>query len=160
MKKNIALNSAIPFEHERRFLPDMSALPFDFKDYPKKSILQGYLEDDLRTRIRDEYNDKGHIYTQTRKAGKGVSRLEDEHEITQDEFDLLRKKASCSLVKSRYFITWDGVDVQLNIFHAGLDEYVQIEVEFESHEDAIAFIPPAWLGKEVTDASVVFCTNF
>jgi len=27
---------------------------------------------------------------------------------------------------------------------------VQIEVEFDSNEEAVAFVPPAWLGEEVT----------
>lgn len=151
MTTNTTKDDAIPFEHERRFFPDMSALPFDFKGYPKESILQAYLEDDLRTRIRDTSDSEGHRYTQTRKTGEGVSRPEDEGAITQDEFKLMRKQAGCSLVKTRYFVTWDGIDIQLNVYHAGLDGYVQIEVEFKTHEDAVAFIPPAWLGEEVTD---------
>ena len=143
MTKNMVPGTEIPFEHERRFFPDMNALPFDFKGYPKESILQAYLEDDLRTRIRDTNDSNGHRYTQTRKTGEGVSRPEDEDAITQDEFDLLRKQAECSLVKTRYFVTWDGVDVQLNVYHASLNGYVQIEVEFDTHEEAVAFIPPA-----------------
>lgn len=151
MTTNASTGKTIPFEHERRFFPDMNALPFDFKDYPKESILQAYLEDGLRTRIRDTNDSEGHRYTQTRKTGEGVSRPEDEGAITQDEFDNLRKQAACSLVKTRYFVTWDGIDIQLNVYHAGLDGYVQIEVEFKTHEEAMAFIPPAWLGLEVTD---------
>jgi CYTH domain-containing protein len=152
MTKNIVPDTEIPFEHERRFFPDMNALPFDFKGYPKESILQGYLEDGLRTRIRDTNDSEGHRYTQTRKIGEGVSRHEDEHEITKDAFNLMRRTARGSfLVKTRYFVTWDGIDIQLNIFHASLDGYVQIEVEFDTHEEAIAFIPPVWIGIEVTD---------
>jgi len=151
MAKNIVPDTEIPFEHERRFFPDMNALPFDFKGYPKESILQGYLEDGLRTRIRDTNDSEGHRYTQTRKTGEGVSRPEDEDAIAQDEFIILRKKVTCSLVKTRYFITWDGIDAQLNVYHAALDGYVQIEVEFKTHEEAVAFIPPAWIGREVTD---------
>lgn len=150
MTTNTALNSAIPFEHERRFFPDMNALPFDFKGYPKESILQAYLEDGLRTRIRDTNDSDGHRHTQTKKTGEGISRHEDEYGITKEEFDLLRKQAGCSLVKTRYFVTWDGIDIQLNVYHAGLDGYVQIEVEFKTHKEATAFIPPSWLGIEVT----------
>lgn len=152
MTTNIAQDTTVPFEHERRFFPDMNALPFDFMNYPKEAILQGYLEDGLGTRIRDTNDNNGHRFTQTRKIGKGVSRLEDEHEITKEEFRLMRRTARGSfLVKTRYFITWEGIDIQFNVFHASLDGYVHIEVEFKTHEEAVAFIPPAWLGKEVTD---------
>lgn len=144
-------STEIPFEHERRFVPDMNALPFDYKKYPMKSILQGYLEDELKTRLRDECDNDVHVCLQTRKTGHGVSRTEDEHEIPKEEFDAMWKNVSCSLNKSRYFVTWEGVEAEVNIFHGPLEGYVQIEVEFPTHDEAINFTPPAWLGREVTD---------
>lgn len=152
-------NDSIKEEHERRFVPDLDALPFDyFKYLPGASyITQGYLEDKQRTRVRCEYKDKNKtrdeesIYTLTIKSGEGVSRDEDEKEIPKEEFEHLWNSVKCSLKKVRYFINWDGVDAQLNIFHHELGGYVQFEVEFKTHEEAMAFIPPVWLGREVTD---------
>lgn len=80
-----------------------------------------------------------------------MSRIEDEKEITEDIFNAKWKNVCCSLKKTRYFITFNETLYELNIFHGNLDGYIQIEVEFKTHEDALAFIPPAWLGKEVTD---------
>ncbi|MCK9344592.1 MAG: hypothetical protein M0P64_00520 [Candidatus Pacebacteria bacterium] len=145
------MTNSIPFEHERRFVPDAKVLPFDYKKYPMKSILQGYLKDAAGTRLRDESDEDAHTYLQTRKTGSGVSRTEDEHEITKEEFDTMWHDVECSLSKSRYFITWDDIDIEFNVFHGALDGYMQIEVEFDSHDAAVTFTPPSWLGREVTD---------
>lgn len=146
-------DSMIPFEHERRFFPKLEELPFDFSRYPMAFIIQGYSKDKQRIRFRDECRGKRHSYWKTTKTGKGVSRLEDEQKITIEEFWLRWGDIECSLAKSRYFIPWEGVEIELNIFHDELAGYVQIEVEFDSHEAAVAFTPPLWLGQEVTDNS-------
>lgn len=144
--------SLIPYEHERRFIPDLNKLPFDYRTFPMKSIRQGYLEDEQKTRLRDECDtDNNHVCLETRKTGCGISRREDECEIPKDELETRWKDISCSLDKTRYFIPWEGVEVELNIFHGPLEGYAQIEVEFPTREDAIAFVPPDWLGEEVTD---------
>lgn len=149
---NATPSGTIPFEHERRFFPELRNLPFDFSRFPSVFIIQGYLEDGLGTRLRDERTTDGrHTYLQTRKTGEGVSRAEDEQEISEKDFRLMWNDVKCSLEKTRYFISRKGIDLQLNIFHGKLEQYLQIEVEFDSNEDALAFIPPVWFGREVTD---------
>lgn len=147
-------NSVIPFEHERRFFPKLEDLPFVFSLYPMAFIVQGYLVNNgKKIRFRDEYRNKKHTYWQTIKSGKGVSRLEDEDEITREYFEYMWDFAECSLAKSRYFIPWEGLEIELNLFHDDLSGYVQIEVEFDSSEAAITFAPPPWFGREVTNDS-------
>lgn len=149
--KSSTPTNEVPFEHERRFFPRLQNLPFALHRYPMITIIQGYLGDTLNTRLRDEQRSEGkHTYTQTRKIGEGVSRREDEHEISKEEFQQGWKMIECSLMKDRYFINWKGVDLQLNIFSGDLARYLQIEVEFISKESAVAFIPPKWFGREVT----------
>lgn len=143
--------SASPYEHERRFLVDLKDLPLEFTRFPMKYIVQGYLEDDLRTRLRDESSGAKHAYLQTRKSGSGVSRVENEVELSREVFEKMWSDVKCFLVKSRFFIPWDGVTIQLNLFHENLAGYIQIEVEFDSHDEAVAFIAPVWFGCEVTD---------
>lgn len=139
-------------EHERRFVPDMKALPFDYAPYPMESILQGYINDGLGTRLRDTMSfPRGHVYTQTRKKGSGVSRDEDERELSREEFISGWKNVDCHLTKDRYFINYDAIPAQLNVYHGALEGYFQNEVEFDTHEEAVRFNPPAWLGREVTD---------
>jgi CYTH domain-containing protein len=143
----------VPYEHERRFEIDLKNLPVTFSDYPKVKIIQGYLENPDRIRLRDEFMDGKHSYTRTMKSGSGVSRIEYECSIAKSEFDLLWSGVRCSLEKDRYFIPWNDIEIQLNIFHSRLEGYAQIEVEFKTTEAALAFIPPSWFGKEVTDDS-------
>lgn len=144
----------IPLEHERRFVPDMARLPFVYDASPSSHILQLYLEDGAKTRIRMEEKAGVVTCTRTRKKGKGVSRFEDEREISLQKFAELRTSATCGLTKMRYFVTHEGVNLELNIFHGILSGYVQIEVEFETGEAAHAFKAPIWLGREVTHDSL------
>lgn len=143
----------IPKEYERRFFPDLATFTCDTFLYSSVLITQAYLEDEMRTRIRDELDlsTYSHTYTQTRKTGEGVSRGEAEHEITKHEYVKLLQRAACSLVKRRYFMPWGKYTVQVNFFEGPLGRYIQIEVEFASEEEANAFIPPEWFGVEVTD---------
>jgi adenylate cyclase len=142
----------VPMEHERRFFPDVTEFIFNSAQYEKVNILQGYLEDTLKTRLRDECDLFGkHTYWQTRKSGGGISRPEDEQEITKEVFDSKWKDVEYHLVKERYFVPVGSVVAEVNIFQGSLQGYIQIEVEFTSHEDAVAFVPPAWFGVDVTD---------
>jgi adenylate cyclase len=43
------------------------------------------------------------------------------------------------------------VTIELDVYGGDLEGLVVAEVEFASEEDADAFDPPAWLGREVTD---------
>lgn len=144
-------SNTITFEHERRFYPKLSELPANFYNSPRTLIVQGYLEDDLRTRVRDESDELGsHTYSQTRKTGGGVSRPEDEIEISKEVFTNLWAHVKCELRKTRYHMPLYGHVAEINIFHDNLDHYVQIEVEFASPEEALKFVPPSWFGDEVT----------
>ncbi|MDO9181059.1 MAG: hypothetical protein Q7U04_01560 [Bacteriovorax sp.] len=142
----------IPLEHERRFLVYLKNLPFDFNKYPMSTIVQGYLKK-RGGRIRRESQNGKNTYTKTIKSGKGVSLKELENEISKEEYFSLWGNIGHYLKKERYFIPWEGTEIQLNIFLLDLQGYIQIEVEFDSHEAAVNFAPPSWFGKEVTDDS-------
>lgn len=153
MTSHIHPNSGgpIPFEYERRYFPKIEQLPFTPDSFPVSEIRQGYLAGAHGVRIRDEFLNGKHTYTQTIKTGEGVSRLEDEHEISEADFESMWKEIECSLEKNRYFINHEGIDIQLNIFHGKLEGFIQIEVEFDTEEKALAFKAPSWFGLEVTD---------
>lgn len=146
--------SVIPLEHERRFFPDLKTFSFNTSLYQKVYIVQGYLEDDLRTRIRDEVDECGvHRYLLTRKTGGGISRTEHEIEITKDVFESMWRLVRVHLTKRRYFVPiFSGEYIaEVNFFEGPLQGYIQVEVEFKSHEEAVAFVPLRWFGKEVTE---------
>jgi CYTH domain-containing protein len=73
-------------------------------------------------------------------------------DVAKGIFDEMWETARrCSLEKTRHHIHFGGIGFQLNIFHGDLHGYHQIEIEFDSHEEAVAFVPPPWFGREVTE---------
>jgi adenylate cyclase len=87
-------------------------------------------------------------YTHTFKQGKGMAREEVEYDIHPDIYgQLIRLAGSNPLQKIRSKVEYDGIQIEI-------DEYVHVdlivaEVEFESEEEARAFQPPYWFGREV-----------
>jgi len=54
--------------------------------------------------------------------------------------------------KRRYRIpAGDGLTLELDVYHGRLEGLLTAEVEFGSVDDAAAFVPPDWLGRDVTD---------
>lgn len=54
------------------------------------------------------------------------------------------------LRKTRRKIRSDGLVVEIDYFHDALEGLVVAEIEFKSSEACASFVPPAWLGVEVT----------
>lgn len=136
-------------EIERRFL--VKSLPPNFFIYPQSIIHQFYLDDGSNRRFRQEVGFGQTKYWQTVKSGSGVKRLEDELEISQVEFLLAQGQLAADLWKVRYHIPCNGLIAELNLFAGPLSGYMQIEVEFETMEQAMSFEQPDWFGHEVTD---------
>ena len=151
MRKSAVLQNIIPLEHERRFWLKDNQLPFGFTRYTPTIIIQGYLDDHLKTRVRDQCTNENHVYTMTRKTGTGISRYEEENIISKQDFDILWERVVYQLIKNRYFIPYNDIIMELNTYQNELSGYMQIEVEFSSHDKALAFSPPHWFGEEVTD---------
>lgn len=137
-------------EIERKFL--VKSLPENLDQYPQKEIEQGYLCTNPVIRIRRS-NDK---YILTYK-GKGLMiREEHEHPLNQEAFEHLKTKIDGRLIhKTRYLIPYENnLTIELDIFHDELAPLVLAEVEFNSEEEANAFLPPDWFGEDVTLSSM------
>lgn len=138
------------YEIERKFLT--FNLHFDLDKYKKVKINQFYLikneNDSLRVRSF------GNNYYLTIKIGKGVSRIEEEFEITREDF-LILKEASISNVieKNRYYIDIGNEKfAELDIFNGKFSGLTLIEVEFKTLDEANDFIPPFWFAHDVTNS--------
>ena len=75
---------------------------------------------------------------------------EDETKTTKSEFDSGWEKTKVRIKKTRHYYSVDQCVYEINFFQDELYGYIQIEVEFDTLEEANAFIPPVWFGKEVT----------
>lgn len=133
-------------EIERKYLID--TLPDDLQQYPCLRLEQGYLCTEPVVRIRREENE----YYLTYKSKGLMVREEYNLPLTADAYQHLLPKIDGNLIsKKRYLIPFmEGLTIELDIFEGRLAPLVLAEVEFETEEDANAFLPPAWFGEDVT----------
>ena len=135
-------------EIERKFL--IKQIPEGCTSFPCRQIEQAYLNTDPVVRVRRDNDD----YSLTYK-GKGL--------LSREEYNLPLNKEACKhllakadgiiLTKKRYMIPVPGNDhltIELDVFEGHYDGLILAEVEFASEEEAKAFNPPAWFGKDVT----------
>ena len=135
-------------EIERKFL--IRELPKNLSDYPFHTLEQGYLNTDPVVRVRRE----DETYYLTYKGKGFLAREEYNLPLNADAYDHLVQKADGNIIrKKRYLIPIEGTQltIELDVFDAPFAPLILAEVEFESIEQAQAFVPPAWFGEDVTE---------
>jgi adenylate cyclase len=137
-------------EIERKFLVETS--PPDLDGHPSSTLEQGYLaihSDGTEARIRR--SDGAAVLTV--KSGGGLVRVEEELAIDDAVFERLWPLTEGRrLEKVRHLVPTDppGHVIELDVYGGALAGLVVAEIEFASEADAEAFVPPAWLGRDVT----------
>ena len=133
-------------EIERKFL--VKSLPENLKKYPYEVIEQGYLCTEPVVRIRRQNTE----YILTYNSKCLLAREEYNLPLTRESYAHLRDKIDGRLIaKTRYRIPLnENLTAELDIFTEAHEGLILVEVEFSSEEQAGAFLPPAWFGKEVT----------
>ena len=135
-------------EIERKYL--IHTLPDNLENYPHKEIEQGYINREPVVRIRRS-DDK---YILTCKGQGLMVREEFELPLSKEAFEHMKPKTDGIFIeKTRYLIPYDEkLTIELDVFHGKLAPLVLAEVEFESVEEANAFLPPAWFAEDVTNS--------
>ncbi len=135
-------------EIERKFIIDTP--PPNLEDFPHKEIWQGYVAADPNgtvVRLRR----KGEQFFETVKSAGLRARLEIEVALTREQFDALWPATEGRrLRKIRYEIPDRAYTIELDVYLGPLEGFFTAEVEFPSHEEAAAYVPPPWFGREVT----------
>lgn len=148
-------------EIERKFL--VGELPGNLSSYQCLVIEQAYLCTEPVVRIRRQNED----YYLTYKGGGLMAREEYNLPLNKEAYEHLLTKADGNIIsKKRYLIPIASpvfrndyavpkkhvdLKVELDIFEPPFAPLILAEVEFPDEEMALAFIPPAWLYKDVTD---------
>lgn len=103
-------------------------------------------QSEVRLRQADE------ALTLTIKGGHGLAREENEIEIDRASFgDLWPETKGRRVEKVRRKIDLDGgLIAELDRYSGALEGLAVVEVEFGSQDEAAAFRPPAWFGRELT----------
>lgn len=151
----VIIERRINMEIERKYVTNY--LPGDLEQYQSKKIEQGYLCHNPILRIRKSNED----YYLTYKSKFGLEKKESNSAIINNEVELpLTKKAFQSLklkidhhmiYKTRYLIPiQDGLTAELDVFEGLLSGLMFVEVEFPDELSANEFVPPNWIGKELT----------
>jgi CYTH domain-containing protein/CHAD domain-containing protein len=113
-------------------------------------IEQGYLALDERGEVRLRRID-GELLL-TAKSGHGEVREEVEVEIDPGAFEALwALTAGRRVRKVRHYVPLgEGLRAEIDVYEGALDGLRTAEIEFDSLAAAEAFVPPPWLGRELT----------
>lgn len=140
-----------PREIERKFL--LRRMPENLADYPHQEIEQGYLAAE-RGGVQVRLRKKGSVRTLAFKRGTKTAREEREIRLSVEQFDALwPATAGRRLSKVRYDVPCGERIVEVDIYTGRHDGVVVAEVEFPDEESCRTFVPPDWLGEDVTGKS-------
>ena len=133
-------------EIERKFL--IKEIPFELTGFKKRRIEQAYLCTEPTVRVRRDNDD----YYLTYKSKGFIVREEYNLPLTAEAYQhLLAKADGIVITKTRYEIPEkNGLTIELDIFEGHYRGLILAEVEFESEEDALSYIPPEWFGEDVS----------
>lgn len=123
----------------------------------KLLIDQSYISLNPEIRLRNGNNESFELTKKEKYGDSTISRIEKNVSIDKDFYDILLAGTNGrSFKKIRYIIEMTHDD-KPHIFYLDIFEDEQdpvIEVEFTSENEANAFVPPEWFGKEMTGPSV------
>jgi adenylate cyclase len=136
-------------EIERKFL--VEALPDGLEASRADRIEQGYVAigaDGVEVRVRRRAGKS----TLTVKSAPGELRVEEEIPIDDRRFESLWQLSDGRRIsKTRHLFPLEpGVLAELDVYHGPLEGLLTVEVEFPSLAASAAFVPPPWIGREVT----------
>jgi len=141
----------INFETERKFLLDVTNIPYDQEDARKYDIIQTYINYSPEVRVRKLNGTQYWFALKMPKDSIGLSRLELEFPIIAEEYErLYAEKAEATLEKTRYQYEKGAYSVAVDIYSGDLSGLAVSEIEFDSVEEANAFVPFDWYIKDVT----------
>lgn len=146
----------MPLEIERKFLlaePLESILnKGELNVRSRTRIEQTYLAMDdnqeLRIRRLTDLDTGRREYTHTFKRGSGMTREEIEYSISEAIYEqVFQAFGAVPLTKDRIAAEWNGIGVEIDVYDQL--ELTVVEVEFGSEEEANAFEPPYWFGRDI-----------
>ena len=136
-------------EIEKKFL--VENVPFVLNSYKHVEIVQGYIaveEDYAEVRVRKMDNK----YMLTIKSDRTNFRIEEECMLSTQQGKRLLNFCKDRLIrKTRYYIPYSGVIIELDIFEGSLEDLKIAEVEFKNIDEMNNFIIPSWFGPDITE---------
>ncbi len=148
-------------EIERQFLID--AFP-DLPELYRAQVCQGYLSTAPVVRIRRfAYPDGSDKYEMTVKGKGTLVRAEVNIPITAEQYNEMAGLLKRAPIRKDYRVypLEGGLKLECSIVDSGTETgFMYAEVEFDSVEAANAFVPPSYLGREVTENRDFSMSNY
>lgn len=146
-------------EIERRWLVK---IPDNIGEFPFHVIEQAYLapENGFQGRIRRL--DDRFIYTEKARTGSAASRIENERDITAEEYERLKEHTILNTVKKkRYLIPYGGLKFELDVFENTVETgYAIMEAEIPEESAAVKLPDFVEIVREVTEDEYYTNRNF
>ncbi len=146
-------------EIERRWL---GKIPDCIGEFPFHVIEQAYLapENGFQGRIRRL--DDRFIYTEKARTGSAASRIENERDITEEEYERLKEHTILNTVKKkRYLIPCGGLKFELDVFENTEETgYAIMEAELPEESAEVRFPDFLEIVREVTEDEYYTNRNF
>ena len=143
-------------EIERKFL--LKRIPDDLDRCPFLQMEQAYLCREPVVRVRRE--NESYVLTCKGRGKNPMIREEINLPLSKEAYESLRAKAEGAVIfKRRYLIPYGKHTIELDHFESPRAGLYLAEVEFETEEEALTFVPPEWFGKDVTDDPQYYNAN-
>lgn len=139
-------------EIERKFLIDR--FPEHLPLLETATVWQGYISSDPVVRIRKKETADTVGYRLCFKSKGTLVRTEVEMDLTAEKFDALTALLEVPLIRKDYrvYLLPDGKHLECSLVDKDAPAaFFYAEVEFASEQEAVDFVPPAFLGEEKTE---------
>lgn len=149
----------LSLEVERRWLVK---IPDNIEDFPYHTIEQAYLSPESVFQGRIRRLDDRFIYTEKARTGNSVVRIENEREITENEYNEYKKNVILNVIKKkRYIIPYGGLKFEFDIFENTVESgYAVMEAELTDETVQVTLPDFIEVIAEVTEDSYYTNRNF
>lgn len=139
-------------EIERKWLIDLSKVPYDLSKLKPLVMEQSYISFSPTVRLRSVNDEKFILCVKTRPAPFSLSRDEFEVELTQDQYAHLLTKTEGNVIRKRRYCLKDDKahTMEFDVFEGTLEGLCYMEIEFSSEDEALSYPNPPWAIKDVT----------
>lgn len=150
---SVMSENGTPLEIEKKYLikmPDIKLLERQ-PDYSRSNIEQAYIKDGSRIRKRS-FGDTCKYYKTFKQSLGGITRIEIESEITEDEYKKLmdnKQDGTEIITKERHCFDYKGKVMELDVY-SFCDDKATLEIELQSEDETVEIPDFAEVIKDVS----------
>jgi len=139
-------------EIERKWLIDLSKVPYDFSNVAPLIMEQSYISFSPTVRLRSVNDERFILCVKSRPQPGSLSRDEFELELKREDYARLLTKIEGDIIRKKRYLIKDDENhtLEFDIFEGALEGLAYMEIEFSSEDEAKSYPNPPWVIKDVT----------